>query len=173
MTASIWAATAGSTDGVGVCGANVHAQGVGETPADDGGWVPGTTCGVGDGVSVPELGAGVCPCAAVGAGGRVDDGSEGEGLTLVHALAASNAANMNTAPRRREVPIARDICELWTRSIDVCFFTVCRLVASRDRRIFRLSGTAKLRFLFPLPPSERGAPIGQAPLVSFVAATIR
>jgi len=28
-------------------------------------------------------------------------------------------------------------------------------------------GTVKHRFLFPLPPSERGAPIGQAPLVRF------
>jgi hypothetical protein len=34
-------------------------------------------------------------------------------------------------------------------------------------------GTEKHRFLFPLPPSERGAPIGQAPLVLFVAGTMR
>jgi hypothetical protein len=109
----------------------------------------------------------------VGGGSTADVGNDGEGLTLVHAFAASNAANMSTAARLCSVPIARDIAELWTRSIDVCFFTVCRLDASRGRRIFRISGTAKLRFLFPLPPSERGAPIGQAPLVSFVAATIR
>ena len=38
------------------------------------------------------------------------------------------------------------------------------------RPSLRASGTVKHRFPFPLPPSERGAPIGQAPLVSLSSA---
>ena len=80
--------------------------------------------------------------------------------------ASSRAPVTNRRPTARECGV---MARLWTRSIDVCFFTVCRLDASRSSPIFPISGTAKHCFPFPLPPSERGAPIGQAPLVPFNA----
>ena len=91
----------------------------------------------------------------------------GVGLTLKQPLETSARARPSTTARPHPVTVIRDMAKLWTRSIDVCFFTVWPLVASRGRPTVFDSGTAKHRFPFPLPPSERGAPIGQAPLVSF------
>ncbi len=63
--------------------------------------------------------------AAVGA----TVGSGGDTLTQPVTMASARAADA----ARREVKVRNgDMAELWTRSLDICFFTVCPLVASRD-----------------------------------------
>ena len=47
-------------------------------------------------------------------------------------------ATTRTRVTRREPVAEKDgvMAELWTRLLDICFFTVCHLVASRCRPIF-------------------------------------
>ena len=140
----------------------------------------GELCGVGDAagtVGTPVAGSPVVafgvPSGWVGrpvtAGfvGTLFGGPVGTGLTEVHPTATSARPSAPVISRRPNVTLIGIIGELWTRLIDVCFFTVCRLDASRTSPIFPSAELRSLASEFRLPPSERGAPIGQAPLVSF------
>jgi hypothetical protein len=69
--------------------------------------------------------------------GTLFGGEVGTGFTVVHPTATSANAITAAADRRQSVTLIGIIGELWTRLIDVCFFTVCRLDASRASPIFQ------------------------------------
>jgi hypothetical protein len=130
----------------------------------------GVSCG--PSVAVGTAAAAVAVGEAVCSGGEVGP-RLGAGETVVHAETNRHTTRARKGKRRPIVTEVGVIAELWTTTVDICFFTVCHLVASRSRPNVLFSGTAKHRFSFPLPPSERGAPIGQAPLVLLCPVRLR
>jgi hypothetical protein len=83
----------------------------------------------------------------------------------MYRLAALRAA-------RRSRPDCDSASAVDRLSQGIRFFTIYGLVPSRSPPNL-MAAELKQRFLFPLPPSERGAPIGQAPPVRFVRAAAR
>ena len=158
MTASIWAASAGSIDGPGVCGPD----GVGVSKG------PGVGAPLGSAVDGP-LGVGPLAggAAVVPAHRRLRAGA-GHG-SEIHAAGERDCQHAAKGPLSTR--LTRALCQRmgvgpFPQLVSVSSPTnalglhaPCLLFWSAEQR--------SIASAFPLPPSERGAPIGQAPLVSF------